>query len=103
MDGYIHLQWPTFGRRAAGGATEWTSTRAGVRGDDATAHLGVGKDSIYRWVESRGLPALKVGRLLRFKLLQVDAWIEAGGGEGNGDESSPVRSTNPARGKQGQR
>ena len=37
------------------------------------AHLSGGKDSIYRWVESRGLPARKVERLLRFKLSQVDA------------------------------
>ena len=49
--------------------------------DDVAAHLGVGKDSIYRWVESRGLPARKVGRLLRFKLSEVDAWVQAGGGE----------------------
>jgi len=46
------------------------------------AHLGVGKDSIYRWVEKRGLPARKVGRLLRFKLSEVDAWVRAGGGGG---------------------
>ena len=48
--------------------------------DDVAAHLGVGKDSIYRQVESCGLPARKVGRLLaRFKLSQVDAWVEARG------------------------
>jgi excisionase family DNA binding protein len=49
--------------------------------DDVAAHLGVGKDSIYRWVEARGLPARKVGRLLRFRLSQVDAWVEAGVGK----------------------
>ena len=54
--------------------------------DDVATHLGVGKDSIYRWVESRGLPARKVGRLLRFKLSEVDAWVEAGGGS---DSESP--------------
>ena len=91
-------------RRASGGATEWAGPEerwVGVY--DVAAHLGVGKDSIYRWVESRGLPARKVGRLLRFKLSQVDAWVEAGGGEGHGSESSPVRSTNSPRGKQEQR
>ena len=71
--------------------------------DDVAAHLGVGKDSIYRWVERRGLPARKVGRLLRFKLSQVDAWVEAGGAEGHGGESSPVPSASAPRGKQGQR
>jgi len=49
--------------------------------DDVAAHLGVGRDSVYRWIENRGLPARKVGRLLRFKLSEVDAWVEAGGGQ----------------------
>jgi excisionase family DNA binding protein len=44
------------------------------------AHLGVAKDSIYRWVETKSLPACRVGRLLRFKLSEVDAWVQAGGG-----------------------
>ena len=42
----------------------------------------------------RGLPVRKVGRLLRFKLAQVNAWARLGGA-GNGGESSPVRLTNP--------
>lgn len=51
-------------------------------GVDAVArHLGVGRDSIYRWIERRGLPARKVGRLLRFRLSEVDAWVESGSGE----------------------
>ena len=68
--------------------------------DDVATHLGVGKDSLCRWVENRGLPACKVGRLLRFKPSRVDAWVEAGGGEGNGGKSSPLGSKNPSRGKQ---
>ena len=42
-------------------------------------HLGVARDSVYRWIDSRGLPAHKVGRIWKFKLSQVDAWVEAGG------------------------
>lgn len=62
--------------------------------DDVATHLGVGKDSIYRWIESRGLPARKVGRLLRFKLSEVDAWVNAGDGSAGGA---------PARGPLGER
>ena len=61
--------------------------------DDVAAHLGVGKDSIYRWIESRGLPARKAGCLLRFRLSQVDSWVEAGGGVGHAGEPSAVGST----------
>ncbi len=43
--------------------------------DDVAAHLGVAKDSIYRWVEERNLPAHRVGRLFRFKLSEIDEWV----------------------------
>lgn len=46
--------------------------------DDVAKHLGIVKDTVYRWIESKGMPAHKVGRLWKFKLSQVDAWIEAG-------------------------
>ncbi|MGB9605735.1 MAG: helix-turn-helix domain-containing protein [Bryobacteraceae bacterium] len=41
-------------------------------------HLGVAKDSVYRWIAQRGLPAHRVGRLFRFKLSEVDAWVRQG-------------------------
>lgn len=42
-------------------------------------HLGVTKDSVYRWIESRDLPAHKVGRLIKLKLTEVDDWVRAAG------------------------
>lgn len=47
--------------------------------DQVADHLGVNKDSIYRWVDRKGLPAHRVGRLFRFKLSEVDEWVRAGG------------------------
>lgn len=41
-------------------------------------HLGVAKDSVYRWIEFRELPAHRVGRLWKFKLTEVDDWVRAG-------------------------
>jgi excisionase family DNA binding protein len=58
--------------------------------EEVAVHLQVGKDSIYRWVEAKALPARRVGRLLRFRLSEVDDWVEAGGGEG-ASESDPRR------------
>ncbi len=49
--------------------------------DEVAKHLGVAQDSIYRWIEGRGLPAHKIGRLWKFKLSDVDAWVRAGGAE----------------------
>ena len=33
---------------------------------EVTSHLSVGKDSTYRWIDTKGFPAKRVGRLLRF-------------------------------------
>lgn len=61
------------------GAMLMTTTEPWVSVEDVAKHLGVARDSVYRWIESRGLPAHKVGRIWKFKLSQVDAWVEAGG------------------------
>lgn len=47
--------------------------------DDVARHLGVAKDSVYRWIENRGLPAHRMGRLWKFKLSEVDDWVRDGG------------------------
>ena len=47
--------------------------------DDIAAHLGVAKDSVYRWIEKKGLPAHKMGRLWKFKVSEVDEWVREGG------------------------
>jgi excisionase family DNA binding protein len=46
--------------------------------DDITQHLSVSRDTIYRWIDNRGLPAHKVGRLWKFKVSEVDAWVREG-------------------------
>jgi excisionase family DNA binding protein len=55
---------------------------------EVASHLSVGKDTIYRWIETRGFPARKAGRLLRFRLSEVDDWVEGGGG--NEPETRPA-------------
>jgi len=42
-------------------------------------YLGVGKDTVYKWIDKQGMPAHRMGRLWKFKVDQVDAWVEAGG------------------------
>ncbi len=54
--------------------------------EDAAKHLGVVKDSVYRWIEKRGLPAQKIGKLWKLKLSEVDAWVRAGGAAATDDE-----------------
>ena len=52
---------------------------AWVSVDEVAKHLGVAKDSIYRWIDHKGLPAHKIGRLWKCKLSEVDEWVRARG------------------------
>ena len=46
---------------------------------DVQAYLGVGRETILQWISKRNMPAYKVGRMLKFKLSEVDEWIRSGG------------------------
>lgn len=46
--------------------------------EDVAHYIGVSPDTVYRWIERKGLPAHKVGRLWKFKLADIDAWVRSG-------------------------
>lgn len=47
--------------------------------EEIAVHLGVSKESIYRWTERQKIPAHKVGRQWKFKISEVDHWVRSGG------------------------
>ena len=59
--------------------------------DYVEAHLGVAKDTVYRWIESKALPAHRVGRLWKFKLSDVDAWVRVRVDRDSGPEAPSAR------------
>lgn len=46
--------------------------------EEIAKHLGVSKETIYRWVEKKKIPASKVGRQWKFKMTLVDEWVLSG-------------------------
>jgi len=56
--------------------------------EDVAAHLAVNKESIYRWITTRGFPVHKAGRLFRFQLSEVDDWMKKEGRFAPGSEES---------------
>ncbi|HFQ5360999.1 helix-turn-helix domain-containing protein [Vibrio vulnificus] len=63
---------------------------------DVAQHLGIAKDTVYRWRERKGLPTHKIGRLWKFQLSEVDEWVRAGGA----NESSNEEQLNDSTGNQ---
>ena len=41
-------------------------------------HLGVSRDTVLAWIENKNMPATKMGRLWKFKISEVDAWMRSG-------------------------
>lgn len=56
--------------------------------DDVAAYLGIRRGTVYKWVERLGLPARKVGRLLKFRRTEVDAWVEKRAAGARGTQES---------------
>lgn len=46
---------------------------------DIAEYLGVKKDTVYKWLSKRTIPAHKVGRLWKLKKDEVDEWVRSGG------------------------
>ena len=46
--------------------------------EEICEYLSVGKDTIYKWIEQRNMPAHRVGRRWMFQRSEVDTWIKAG-------------------------
>ena len=46
--------------------------------DEIGEYLGVKRDTVYKWINERGMPASKIGRLWKFKVNEVDSWIKKG-------------------------
>lgn len=44
--------------------------------DEAAKYLGISKLTLYGWVSARKLGCVKIGRLVKFKQAQLDAWID---------------------------
>lgn len=51
--------------------------------DEIAVYLGVKRDTVYKWIERKSMPAHKVGRLWKFRRSEVDEWVTSGRGGRN--------------------
>jgi excisionase family DNA binding protein len=53
--------------------------------EEIARHLGVSKETIYRWLEREIIPAHRMGKLWKFKPSEVDRWVLSGGATNDKD------------------
>lgn len=41
-------------------------------------HLGVSKDTIRNWIKKDVIPHRRIGKQCKFKISEVDAWVNSG-------------------------
>ena len=46
--------------------------------EEIAIHLGVSKETVYRWLDRKRIPAHRIGKLWKFKATEVDSWITSG-------------------------
>lgn len=46
--------------------------------EDIAHYLGVKRDTIYKWLENKKMPAHKIGRLWKFRKSEIDLWVKSG-------------------------
>lgn len=46
--------------------------------EEIAGHLGVSKDTIRNWIKKAVIPYRRVGKQYKFKISEVDAWVDSG-------------------------
>jgi excisionase family DNA binding protein len=85
-----HAEGLSMTGRAAVDLPEWETMPEQERWlsvEEIAAHRGVNRDTIYKWIERKQMPAHKLGKLWKFKATEIDEWVRAdkAGSEGQED------------------
>lgn len=41
-------------------------------------YLGISKETVYRWLDCKRIPAHKIGKQWKFRTDEVDSWVKSG-------------------------
>lgn len=45
--------------------------------DEMATYLGIARETVYRWIDRKGLPAHRIGKFWKFKVSEVDEWVRS--------------------------
>lgn len=54
--------------------------------DEIAIYFGVKRDTIYKWIERKKLPAHKIGKFRTFRKEEVDEWVRSSGAADKSDK-----------------
>ncbi len=46
--------------------------------DEIAKYIGIKRDTAYKWMSEKQMPAHRVGRLWKFKKEEIDEWVNSG-------------------------
>ena len=46
--------------------------------DEIADYLGIKRDTVYKWIDRKAMPAHKVGSLWKFQKVEIDNWVISG-------------------------
>jgi excisionase family DNA binding protein len=49
-------------------------------------HLGISKETVYRWLDKGKIPGHRIGKLWKFKIQEIDDWVKNGMASCRGNE-----------------
>lgn len=76
------------------GTEKWLSV------EEIADHLGISKETVYRWLEKGKIPAHRVGKLWKFRPSEVDEWVVNGQAGEEDSKPQPKKKKLPRRGLQ---
>ena len=74
-----------------------TKTEQWLSVDEIAKHLGISKETVYRWLERGKIPAHRVGRLWKFQASEVDEWVRRGDAHDESLSHKPPELQQPGR------
>ena len=62
--------------------------------EEIATHLGIKRDTVYRWITEKQMPAHRMGRLWKFRKEEVDDWVKSGAAGERDDENQNAAKSN---------
>lgn len=57
--------------------------------EEIAGYLGIKRDTVYKWIERKKMPAHKIGSLWKFRRDEIDGWVLSGDASNSSHTKKP--------------